>query len=886
MFWRRKREQDLDRELRDHLELDAQERDRRHLGNVALIKEDIREAWGWTWLDRLAQDIRYTGRVLRRSPGFTAVAVLSLALGIGANTALFSALDAVMWKSMPVRDPRDLRILAWIKSDKVPLHSHSGYTDRDPKTGQFISGSFSYPAYRGFRDHIPEFADVMAFSGNQFTVTAEGSSEYANGQFISGNYFTGLGVQPEVGHLLTPDDDAPGKPPVVVLTYMYWQKRFGLDPRVIGSKIVVNQTGAMVIGVTPPAFQGLRPGVAVDLFVPMSMVPGAGPSDFSLTDPYNWWVQVFARLRPGAKDASAAGAVQGLLAGLIRDYAYPNAEIPRVLLQSGGRGVPLLAEDQQQPLYTLAAVVAAVLLIACVNLANLLLARSEARRREIAVRLSIGASRGRLIRQLLTESLILSVLSAAAGTLLAKPTLRLVLQMMAGSATLSIDARLDSRTLLFTLGASVLTALLFGILPAFRATRVDITPALKDARSIARKGGSPRKIGSILIAVQVAFSLVLLAGAGLFVRTLINLMTVNLGIRSDHLLTFQTDASRIGYGGERLVQAYGELRAKLEAIPGVNSVGMSHNGLLRGSVTNDGFYIPGHQVQSQRFKSVFLLLCSDSFLSTMRIPILAGRDLSPNDRPGTPHVAVVNETFVREYLGDQNPIGLTFVLGDKPGPSDERIEIVGLAKDAHYSSVRADVPPTAYLAYRQLGYERLRQMAFAIRTNLPPLAIASAVRKAAAEIDPNLPIAQMRTMDAQVSQSIQRERLMAALVSGFGIAAALLAAVGLFGVMAYAVARRRREIGIRMALGATTRRVRWMVLRESVLIVLAGLVVGLPAAFGLSRLVESMLYHVETHDKWSFLAAALLMLAIGAAAAWLPARRASKVDPMTAVRCE
>jgi predicted permease len=365
-------------------------------------------------------------------------------------------------------------------------------------------------------------------------------------------------------------------------------------------------------------------------------------------------------------------------------------------------------------------------------------------------------------------------------------------------------------------------------------------------------------------------------------------MNVNLGIHTDHLLSFQTDASRIGYGGQRLADLYGELRAKLESIPGVASVGMSHQTLLRGSVTNSGFYIPGRQSRSRRFKTVYLLLCSDSFLSTMRIPILLGRDLSRGDSPGSPPVAVVNETFVREYLNGENALGQTLVLGEaqRPKPDDERLEIVGVAKDAHYSSVRNDPPPTAYLSYRQQEHELLQQMTFNMRTNLPPLAIASAVRNVVSQVDPNLPIAEMRTMDDQVSESIHTERLFASLVSGFGIAAALLAAIGLFGVMAYAVARRSREIGIRLALGATTGKVRWMVLRESVAIVLVGLAVGVPSAFGLSRLVESMLYGVRPHDASSFGAAAVLMVLIGAAAAWIPARRASKVDPMTALRCE
>ena len=888
IFRRKQREHDLERELCAHLDLEAQEQSgdpyaaRRALGNPALIKEDVREAWGWIWLDRLWQDLRYAARILRHSPGFTAVAVLSLALGIGANTALFSALDAVLWKSLPVPNPRDLRILTWVVSSKVPLHSHSGYNMRDPRTGEKISGSFSYAGYRALQEGIPQFSDLVAFAESQFTVAARGSSDYAMGQFVSQNYFAALGVAPYAGRLL----GSGGNAPAVVLTYRFWEKRFGLDPGIIGREIVINRHSATVIGITPPVFQGLQDGLAIDLFVPISMVPDLGPRYYSLTDPYNWWVQAFGRLRPGASDRVVASEAQAILTRVIQDYAGPptaNVEVPRVLVQPGGQGVHLFAGHVQQSLYVLAAVVAAVLLMACLNLANLLLARSEARRREVAVRLSIGADRGRLIRQLLTESLVLSCAAGASGVLLAKPLLAVVIRMIAGSDPLTLDARLDARALLFTLFASFFTGVLFGVLPAWRATRVDLTPALKDAGSAA-DGRARRKTGGILVAAQVAFSVVLLAGAGLFLRTLVNLLSVNIGIRADHLLTFQTDASPFGYQGQRLADLYADLRVRLESTPGVESVGMSHRPLLNNGVTNTGFFIPGRTLNQGPFRSVHLLYCSDSFLSTMHIAVVLGRDLSGEDRAGAPLVAVVNEAFAREYLGGENPIGIRIVLGEKPKVGDQPIEIVGVARDAHYSSVRADVPPTAYIPFMQ-HIDHLDRMAFAIRTNVQPLAIASAVRKRFAERDPSLPVAEMRTMDDQVSESIHTERLFAGLVSGFGALASLLAAIGLFGVMAYSVARRTREIGIRLALGATPGGVRWMVLREGMVIVAVGLAVGLPSALALSRLVETMLYGLKPHDAASFTLAALVMAGIAAAAAWSPARRASGTDPVAALRC-
>jgi predicted permease len=889
MFWRRRRERDLDRELRSHLDLEAEERGsrgsaQRALGNLTLIKEDTRRIWGWTFIERFAQDARYAARVLRRSPGFTAVAVLSLALGIGANTALFSALDAVMWKSLPVRDPQDLRLLTRIRGDKAPVHSQSGYGYRDPQTGELISSSFSYPVYASLRDHVPQFTDLVGFEDDDFTVTAGGTSDFAAGQFVSGNYFTGLGVQTSAGRILTPEDDAPNRKPVVVLTHRFWARRFGLDPGVIGREIVLNRTNVTVIGVTPPAFQGLFPGRAIDLFVPMSMTIPTG--EYSLTDPYDWWVQIFARVRKGASDASAAASAQAVLSASVQDLAGPagpDLDIPRMRISPGARGVGLFRAGQES-LYVLAGVVIVVLLIACTNLANLTLARSQVRRREIAVRLSIGASRGRLIRQLLTESLVLSGIAGASGVLLARPLLALVMQLIGGASELNLDAKVDLRALLFASAACTVTGALFGLLPAWRATRVDLNPALKEGESVLAGRSSRLPINKALAGAQVALSIVMLAGAALFVRTLLNLAAVDTGFSTSQLLTFQTDPTHNGYQKQRLADLYARMRAKIEGIPGVASVAMSNVGLLQGRGINTGFYLAGDTATQGAY---FPLLCSDSFLSTMHIPLLLGRGLSAQDVFDSPRVAVVNDAFVKAYLGGRSPVGQVLVSGNprQPKPTDRRVEIVGVTGGTHYMSVRQDVPPMVYLPYSQ-AVNGLGQMTFEVRTNVPPLSIAGAARMAVAELDPTIPVAQTRTMEDQAAESIGKERLMAELVSGFGILAALLAAIGIFGVMAYTVARRTREIGIRLALGATTNGVRWLVLRESVVIVLAGLAIGLPSAFALSQLAASLLYGVRPHDPWSFAIAALLMTVIGAGAAWLPARRASKVDPMVALRNE
>ena len=899
MFWRRRKHSDFQREIQSHLQIEADElaeegadppearhQARREFGNVTAAEERFYESGRWLWMEQLAQDLRYGLRMMRHSPGFMFIAVLSLALGIGANTAVFSLVDAVMLKSLPVRAPEELRILTWVRTDRAPINNHSGYGTRDPETGQNVSGSFSYPIYQALREQAPQFSDLVAFARNQFTVTVDGASDFANGHFVSGNYFTGLGAAPLLGRPLLESDDSIGKPMVVVITYRYWQKRFGQDPSVIGRRIAVNQRPATIAGVMPPAFQGLLPGVALDLFVPMAVNAEIGPQWYSMTEPDNWWVQVFGRIRPGVSNAGAAAAVRATMAHVIETYAK-NAEVPIVFVRSGGRGVGLLRDSVSKSVRILAAVVSLVLLIACANLANLLLARSSARSREIAVRLSMGAGTGRLIRQLLTESLLLAGTGGALGLLLASPMLQVVLRLVSRSQTLGVDARLDLRTLAFTAGVSLMTALLFGTLPAWRAVRVNLAPALKDSGG-AGKGASPRlRFSALLVSAQVALSLLLLVGAGLFVRTLLRLRVVDLGFRPENVLTFQTDPSRNGYKGQRLADLYARLLENISAIPGVESAGMSQHGLMQGVESDSTLYFAGSQSKSAGSNSTQQLFCSPSFLATMHIPILLGRDLTRADEHAAARVAVVNEEFVKRFLAGANPLGRTFYFGDRqrPTPDAEPIQIVGVARNAHYTGVRAEVQPTAYLPYTQY-LKGLHQMTFVIRAALPPGTIASAVRHAVSATDSTIPVAELKTEERQIGESLGTERLFAGLVSAFGSVAALLAAIGLYGVMAHAVTRRTVEIGIRLALGADRGRVRWMVLRQSLWMVALGLLAGIPSALALSGLVRTSLFGVAPDDPVSFAAAALLMALIGAFAAWLPARRAARVDPVIALRYE
>ena len=893
MFWRKRKHSDFQAEIQSHLDIesdelaeegsnpgDAKYQARREFGNVTGSEERFYESSRWVWLEQFAQDLRYGIRMLRRSPAFSLVAVLSLALGIGANTAVFSLVDAVMLKALPVRAPGELRILTWVHSDKEPEISHSGYNTLDSLTGQLVSGSFSYAAYRQFRDSVPQFSDLVAYAPNQFTVTADGASDFANGQLVSGNYFMGLGAQPLIGRPILPEDDAAGRPRIVVLTYRYWEKRFAMDPNVIGRVIAVNQRPVTVVGVMQRPFQGLNSWEAVDLFVPLAMDPEMGLKWFSLTQPDNWWLQIFGRRRPGASDASVAAALKATLGHTVEEFAK-HAEVPTVLLRPGTRGVGMFRDSVSDSLAILSVVVALILLIACTNLANLLVARSAARGREIAVRLSIGAGVGRLIRQLLTESLLLAGAGGLLGVVLARPLLQLIQRFVTTGRydTPALDARIDLRTLAFTAGASLLAGLLFGLLPAWRATRVNLAPTLKGTETVE---SSPRlRMSPLLVSVQVGLSLLLLVGAGLFVRTLMQLSGVDLGFRAEHVLTFQTDPSRNGYAGRQLADLYARMRENIAAIPGVESVSMSDAGLMQGVESDDWVQVPGARPSQ---KAIALLLrCSASFLGTMRIPVILGRDLTMADEHATQGLAVVNKSFVKQFFPGTNPVGKTFYLGE--APRLETIQVVGVAKDAHYTRVRSAVQPTFYLPYTH-NLKYLSQMTFEIRTVLPPLAIAGAVRRVVAATDRAIPVAEMKTEEQQIAESIGTERLFAGLVSAFGGIAALLAAIGLYGVMAYAVARRTVEIGIRLALGARRATVQWMVLRQSLWMVALGLAIGIPAALALTRFVQNKLYGIQPTDPASFAGAAILITAVGAVAAWIPARRAPRVDPIQALRNE
>ncbi len=925
LFRKKHAEREMDDELRSYIAAAAQEKMRSgmspeqslraarvEMGSTDSVKESIRSA-GWeSTLETLGQDIRYGTRQLRRSPGLTAVAIISLALGIGANTAIFSLLDAVLLKSLPVQNPHQLVLLDWVSQAWPSVVNSLTGSMNDDDGGRTTSTSFSYPAYEQIRDHTEAFASTAALAGaeSELNIGYEGQPGRALGEMVSGNFFSTLGIQSTVGHLLTPEDDRLQAAPDAVISYGYWQRRFGGDPAMLGRSIMVNSVPFTVVGVTPADFLGVQPGHAIDVWLPLHSQPQVEPS-WSLFSPSssgqsgtpdpaalfaahdNWWVVILARMKPGVSatqaKTNAEVTFQQALTPDIKSGAKPQAT-PHLEVSSGGKGFEGVRGDLTPPLYTLMAVVGVVLLIACANVANLMLARSATRRKEIAVRLAVGAGRGRLIRQLLTESILLAALGGAAGFALSFWGTNLLVALLAsGREPMVLSVTPDPRVLCFAAVVSLLTGILCGISPALRSTRLDLTPALKRTSGALQTGlswerGRRLGLGKALVVAQVALSVLLLVGATMFVRTLANLQNLNAGFNTQNLLLFQIDPTQDGYSGPRLAAFYQELARRLESVIGVRSVSMSFHRLLSGSISTVGVKIPGYTPKPGEKSDAlraYLNGVGSRFFETLGIPVLLGRAVDDGDTATAPRVAVVNQAFVRRYLGDGNPLGRTFSFG---GKNDRQISIVGVVGDAKYGSLRRDVPPTVYLPYLQNPREA--PMDFEVRATGNPVDLESAVYRVAKDMDQNLALYDVNTQVEEINKSLFQERLFARLTGFFGALAALLACVGIYGVMAFTVARRTREIGIRMALGASRGEVTGMVLRETSLLMLVGIVVGIALAAGAMRLISSFLYGLKPTDPATLALSAFIMAAAGILASYVPSRRASRVDPLVALREE
>ena len=831
----------------------------------------------------LLQNLRYAVRMLAKSPGFTVVAILTLALGIGANAAIFSITDQVLLRLLPVQKPEEL----------VVLHSPGPQPGRNWSDGD-RSVVWSYPMYKDLRDNNRVFSGLLARFATQASVSGQRQTELADAELVSGNYFEVLGVQPALGRVFNSQDEtAPGANPVAVLSYGYWQRRFGRDPGILNKQLVVNGISMTVVGVVRPGFFGVQVGQTPGIFVPITMKAQMTPNWDALADHQDHWLAILGRLKPGISPAKAEAGLQPEYSAILQSEVSALKSSPqtkkdflakKILLNTGSHGRPILQRDAGQPLLILLSMVGLVLLIACANLASLLVARGEARQREIAVRMAMGAGRWRLIRQLLTESLLISLAGGAAGLVLGSWTLgALVNSVPENIGASGLQGKFDYRVLAFALGLSVLTGILFGFLPALRSTRADLQTTLREQGANVFGGKSNVRLRKVLLVSQVALTVVLLASAGFFVRSLMNLKNQDLGVRTDHVIQLSVSPELNRYTPAQTVALVDRVRESLAALPGVRSVSASEIELLANSDSYANITPEGFPMTEDINTDVQQNWVAPNFFSTLGIPLLAGREFDNRDVSAAPKVAIVSEKTAQMYFHGQNPVGRHFAFGSGNGVHPN-IEIVGLVKDSKNTDLRQEIRPLVYIPYAQDTHQG--NASFYVRTNVEPTAMASTLRKTVQSADANLPVFDLKTLDQELDEIAFSERLLTFFSLCLGVLAALLAAIGLYGVMAYMVSRRTREIGIRMALGATQQNVAWLVLRENVRISAAGLVIGLVAAVAVGKLIESQLFGVKASNPLVFLTAAVMLSAVAFLAGWLPARRAAAVDPMVALRHE
>ena len=849
----------------------------------------------WNVLNTGFRDLKYGLRALRRSPGFTLIAVLTLALGIGANTAIFTLLDQVLLRLLPVKNPQQLVLL----------------TMRGRHYGSNWGGNaISYPMYRDFQDHNEVFSGMFCrFPIPVAVASGNNQAERVESELVSGEYFDVLGVQAALGRTFTPDDNrVRSGHPVVVLSYDYWKTHFSSNPSVVGQTILVNNHKMTVIGVAQAGFNGVELGNSPKLFLPIMMQPdvmSVGNNEM-LTDRRNRWVNAFGRLKPGVSLQQAKASLQPFMHSMlemeVKEAAFSHASTYDreqflkcwIDVLPGSQGRSYVRRALSTPLWVLMATTGIVLLIACANIANLLLARATGRQKEIAVRLAVGASRGRIISQLLIETLALSAMGAAIGLALAfwADHALLAIYLPSDSDGMRISSVPDLRILLFTLAVTIATGLAFGLVPALQTTRPDVGKTLKDQAG-AVVGGTQGNLRRALVVAQVALSLLLLIGAGLFLRTLNNLSSVGPGFPVQRLIGFNIDPTLASYTTDRMKIFYQRLQENLGSIPGVESVGFASMRILEDNEWDSSMTVEGYTAKAGENPEPFMNQISPGYFAAMGIPIVAGRDFNANDNrevlrgrekdDWTPTVAIINETFARKYFAGRNPIGYHIGFGSDPG-TPTPMEVIGVVKDVKYTSVRDDIPEQAFIPY--LGSHFVGGMTVYARTAADPSVIMPLLRERVRDRDPNLPIYSMRTTEAQLANSLSNERMIASLSTVFGFLATLLAVIGLYGVMAYTVAQRTREIGIRMALGAETGRVLWLVMREVLVLVAIGVGVGVPAALALIRVVKSQLYGVSAHDMTTLMIATLSLVLVACAAGYVPALRASRVDPMRALRYE
>lgn len=926
LFSKRKLDDDLAEEIQSHLEMQTEDnirqgmspKEARHLamrkfGGVDQMKETYRDRRSLPSIETFVRDVRYGFRMLRRSPGVTAVAILSLALGIGANTALFSVVDAVLLKTLPVDKPEQLVVFQAQAGRQFRLSGMSGTSNVDVPKGFRGLSIFRYDVFEKMRqaqvaDVDGPLSDLFAFGPMRDLITnLTNQPELINGQAVSGNYFTALRVQPSLGRMITADDDRPGATPVVVISHHFWQERFSGNRAVIGQPLKLDQQFFTIIGVTPPGFNGaLQIGYIPDVTIPINLEPLLKGDRSKLGKAPNgglWWLNVMGRLKPGATQEQAREHLNAVFQSAAIEAMPPRdgeqsgqldpKYFPRLRSESGSRGMPDVRKGYAPAIYGLFIVVALVLLIACANLANLLLARATVRGPEISVRLAVGASRWRLVRQLLTESLLLASLGGLTGLIFAYWGERALLTFAndeTGVVPTGVELSLNWRVLTFTLFVSLLTGVLFGLAPAWRATNLDLNTTLKQS---ARTTSRVSRLSKGLLVVQVAVSALLLAGAGLFIRTLYNLQRVELGFNKNNLLVFKLQPEQGGYEDERLLSLYQQLFNRMDRLPGVRAATFAKVEL----VSDDNFFttvlLPGETEPTAGKHETMRQIVRENYFGTMEIPLVRGRVFSAQDDERAPRVAIVNQTFQRQFFPNEEILGKHITIRYR----NRDVEIVGLVADTKYRLQREELQPLVYTPWQQEAPD-IGEMHFAVRTTNEPTALVSEVRRVVNELDNNLPVTEISTQSARAQSVLAQEQLYARLFSFFGVLALALAAIGLFGVLAYSVNQRKSEIGIRMAFGAQVMNVIVLVVWQGMKLVLLGLAVGAVLGYALMRplvsnyfglsswqeTITSQFYGVTAGDPLTLTLIVLLLTFVALIACWLPARRAAKVDPLVALR--
>ena len=877
-------EQDLALEIQSHLDLEAEEACERSLspgeanyaalrkfGNTSLVKEDVRATWGWTRTEQFLQDLRYGLRQVRRNPGFGAIAVLSLALGIGANTAIFGLIDLVMIQLIAARHPEELVFV-----------NTAGTAGLDGPP---------YPCFELFRDHAKSFESVAAFSHSSMEVVLDGQRELARGIWVSGKFYEMLGVQPLVGRTLSASDDqvlgkGGAEGAFIVISRTYWQQRFGGDPHVIGRAIRMYDYTVTIAGVLPSEAMTLETGQPIDLAAPMMLSDPAKMRDRS-----SLWLTLVARLRPGVTVEHARAESQTLLASYMTDAGVLPANRSRLFdhieLRPAAHGLNVLRNQFANPLTALMVLASLVLLAACINVANLMLARATARQKELAVRLAIGAGRARLIRQTLTEAFVLVGAGAAIGIFLARQGQAVLAAFLAaGRNQVALNLSLNGHILLFAVSVAAVTGLTFGILPALRSANADPVAGLQSGSRAATGNRVSTRIGQVLVVAQVALSMVLLAGAGLFIRSLRQLQAVDLGFSREGILTMEVTPERHLFGTPEWLTVQTEIVNRVRRLPGVRAASWATYSPFSGRGRAAVLRMPGFTPREETDKDIHLAAVSPHYFDTYNLPLMLGHDFSERDTNSSPRVAIINETAARFYFPTSNPIGRKVQFANYATRSTDFIyEIIGVVKDAKHDNMREPPSRFIYLPITQ-SVDRINRLALSVHCSGDALQLAAPVRQEVQAARRTLMITNVSTIDRQVQQSLFRERLVSSLSALFGVAALVLACIGLYGILAYAVTRRTNEIGVRMALGATAREIVRLVLREAVILTGVGILIGSPIMLALRRITSTLLYGVNVWDLPALGGAILLLLAFGIISGIVPARRASKMDPMTALRWE